>query len=148
MKKTGEGLFYSSVDNIHMRGGHHEADCSTTAGSQDLDSRSTDTELNWMCSHTNHHTNHRTNHIIERFRLIEKARPRDRARFSPVGLTGIGCWSRQRSGARLRKRLWRNESQDRWRGHPTNALPHGIGNQTSCSHIYRAAPRAKETLPG
>jgi hypothetical protein len=48
-----------NVSNL-MKGDHHETDCSTTTGSQDLDPDSTDTELTWMCSCTNHHTNHLT----------------------------------------------------------------------------------------
>jgi hypothetical protein len=45
-----------------MKGDHHETDCSTTTGSQDLDSSSTDTELTWMYSRANHAANRRTNH--------------------------------------------------------------------------------------
>jgi hypothetical protein len=43
---------------VILKGDHHETDCSTTTGSQDLDSSSIDTKLTWMFSHANYHTNH------------------------------------------------------------------------------------------
>jgi hypothetical protein len=44
----------ATVVTILKRRCHHEPDCSTRTGSRDLNSRSTDTELVCICSHTNH----------------------------------------------------------------------------------------------
>jgi hypothetical protein len=61
VESQGEDEFKRYLQGI-LRGDHHEVDCSTTTGSQDLDSRYTDTELAWMYSRANHPTNRRTNH--------------------------------------------------------------------------------------
>jgi hypothetical protein len=61
VESQGEDEFKRYLQRI-LRGGHDEVDCSTTTGSQDLDSRSTDNEHTWMYSRANHAANRRTNH--------------------------------------------------------------------------------------
>jgi hypothetical protein len=55
VESQGEDEFKRYLQGI-LGGDHYEVDCSTTTGSQDLDSRSTDNEHTWMNPRTNHAT--------------------------------------------------------------------------------------------